>query len=77
MLESLGRIQNPFVRSLTAATTVGSVVTLTAAVAIGVAKAKDESAHRFEAFLNSALKASKLLLKWDERVLSSDTQSHS
>lgn len=47
MLESLGRIKNPFLRSLTAATTVGSVVTLTAAIAIGVAKIKDNSAYRF------------------------------
>lgn len=47
MLESLGRIKIPFVRSVTAAATVCSVVTLTIAVAIGVAKAKDESAYRF------------------------------
>ena len=46
MLESLGRIKSPFVRSLTAAATACSVVTLTTAVALGVAKTKDESAFR-------------------------------
>jgi hypothetical protein len=35
MLESLSRIQNPFVKSLTAAATVGSVITMVAAIALG------------------------------------------
>jgi ferredoxin-NADP reductase len=47
VLENLGKIQNPFLRSVTAAATACSVVTLTMAVALGVAKAKDESAYRF------------------------------
>ncbi|MBM0745434.1 2Fe-2S iron-sulfur cluster binding domain-containing protein (plasmid) [Phormidium sp. CLA17] len=46
MFESLGRIQNPFVRSLTAAFTTLSVITLTSAIAIGVTKSKDESAYK-------------------------------
>ncbi|HBB31205.1 MAG TPA: oxidoreductase [Cyanobacteria bacterium UBA9273] len=46
MVESLGKIKNPFVRSVTAAVTACSVVTLTVAVALGVTKAKDESAYR-------------------------------
>lgn len=46
MLESLGRIQHPFTRSLTAAATVGSAVTLAAAIALGVTHANDESAYR-------------------------------
>ncbi len=47
MLESLGRIQNPLVRSVTAAATVCSVATLAAALVIGVTNAKDKSAYRF------------------------------
>lgn len=47
MLESLGRIKNPLVRSVVAAATVGSVVTLSAAVVIGVTNAKDKSAYQF------------------------------
>lgn len=46
MLESLGRIKNPLVRSLTAAATACSIVTLTAAVVIGVTNAKDKSAYQ-------------------------------
>lgn len=46
MFESLGNIQNPFVRSLTAAFTTLSVITLTSAIAIGVTKSKDESAYK-------------------------------
>ncbi|MHC5672740.1 ferredoxin reductase domain-containing protein [Nostoc sp.] len=44
MLESLGRIKNPLVRSIAAAATVGSVITLSAAVVIGVTNAKAKSA---------------------------------
>lgn len=50
MLESLGKIKNPFVRSVAAAVTACSVVTLTAAVALGVTKAKDESAYRLAVY---------------------------
>lgn len=46
MLDSLGRIQNPFVRSLTAAATVGSVVTMAAAVGLGITSAKENVAYR-------------------------------
>ena len=56
MLESLGRIKSPFVRSVTAAATVCSVVTLTTAVALGVAKAKDESAYRFGVYSDQKTK---------------------
>ncbi|MBU7584214.1 MAG: 2Fe-2S iron-sulfur cluster binding domain-containing protein [Nostoc sp. TH1S01] len=47
MLESLGRINHPFVRSLAAAATVGSVVTLSTAIIIGFANPKDKSANQF------------------------------
>lgn len=50
MLESLGRIKNPLVRSIAAAATVGSVITLSAAVVIGVTNAKDKSAYQFGVF---------------------------
>jgi len=53
MLESLSRIQNPFVKSLTAAATVGSVITMVAAITLGATKAKDNAAYR--AALYSAL----------------------
>ncbi|MEH2249618.1 2Fe-2S iron-sulfur cluster-binding protein [Nostoc sp.] len=46
MLESLGRIKNTLVRSVAVAATVGSVVTLSAAVIIGVTNAKDKSAYQ-------------------------------
>ena len=46
MLESLSRIQNPAIRSSTAALTALSVITLASAIAIGVAKPKDESAAK-------------------------------
>lgn len=46
MFESLGRIHNPFARSLTAAFTTLSVITLASAIAMGVTKSKDESAYR-------------------------------
>ncbi|MDZ8225670.1 hypothetical protein [Nostoc sp. ChiVER01] len=47
MLESLGRIKNPLVRSIAAAATVASVITLSAAVVIGVTNAKAKSAYQF------------------------------
>jgi uncharacterized protein len=47
MLESLGRIKNPLVRSMAAAVTVGSVVTLSAAVVIGITNTKAKSAYQF------------------------------
>lgn len=53
MLEGLGRIQNPLVRSLTAAVTVGSAVTMAAAIGLGITNAKDNTAYR--AALYSAL----------------------
>lgn len=46
MLESLGRIQNPFARSVTAAVTVGSAITMAAAIALGITNAKDDAAYR-------------------------------
>ena len=46
MLEGLGRIQSPWVRSLTAAATAFSVVTLVGAIAIGTTS-KDKSAYRW------------------------------
>lgn len=47
MLENLGKIKNPFVRSLTVAATTFSVATLTAAVLIGVTNPKAKSDYRF------------------------------
>lgn len=47
MLESLGRIQNPWVRSLTAAATAFSVITMASAVAIGTTPPKDKLAYRW------------------------------
>jgi len=46
MFESLGRIQNPFVRSLTVAFTTLSVITLASSLTIGATKSKDESAYK-------------------------------
>lgn len=46
MLESLGRIKNPLVRSVAVAATVCSLVTLSTAVIIGVTNAKDKSAYQ-------------------------------
>ncbi|MDX2216967.1 MAG: 2Fe-2S iron-sulfur cluster-binding protein [Oculatellaceae cyanobacterium bins.114] len=46
MFESLGRIQNPVTRSLTAAFTTCSVVTFASAIALGVTQAKDDSAYK-------------------------------
>jgi uncharacterized protein len=46
MLRSLGHIQNPLLRSLTAAVTVGSVATLASAIAIGILNPKDKSAYQ-------------------------------
>jgi hypothetical protein len=46
VLESLGKIKNPFVRSLTAAATTFSVATLAAALVIGVTNPKGKSAYQ-------------------------------
>jgi uncharacterized protein len=46
MLESLGRIQNPLARSLTAAVTVGSVMAMVAAIGLGITNAKESAAYR-------------------------------
>jgi uncharacterized protein len=46
VLESLGRIQNPVTRSLTAAVTAFSVVTLASAIAIGTTNPKNKSAYQ-------------------------------
>jgi uncharacterized protein len=46
VLESLGRIQNPWARSLTAAATAFSVVTLASAIAIGTTNPKDKSGYQ-------------------------------
>jgi uncharacterized protein len=45
VLQSLGRIQNPWIRSLTAAVTACSFVTLASAIAIGIINPKDKSAY--------------------------------
>jgi uncharacterized protein len=45
VLQSLGRIQNPWIRSLTTAVTACSVVTLASAIAIGIINPKDKSAY--------------------------------
>jgi uncharacterized protein len=47
VLESLGRIQNSWVRSLTAAVTACSVVTLVSAIAIGTTSPKDKAAYQW------------------------------
>jgi uncharacterized protein len=47
VLDSLGRIQNPWIRSLTAATTACSVITLASVIAIGTINLKDESAYQW------------------------------
>ena len=52
MLESLGRIKNPLVRSLTAATTTFSVATLTAALVIGLTNPKGKSDYRVETYFS-------------------------
>ncbi len=46
MFESLRKIRNPVIRSLTATFTTFSVVTIASAIALGTTKAKDESAYR-------------------------------
>jgi len=46
MLESLGRIRNPLVRSLTAAVTVGSAITMAAAIGLGITNAKENAVYR-------------------------------
>ena len=46
MLSSLGRINNPLVRSITAASTSLAMATLIAAVAIGLTNPKDKSANK-------------------------------
>jgi uncharacterized protein len=45
VLQSLGRIQNLWIRSLTAAMTACSVVTLASAIAIGIINPQDKSAY--------------------------------
>ena len=45
MIESLERIKNPLVRSLTAAATAFSAVTLTVTVVIGGTNAKDKAGY--------------------------------
>lgn len=46
MLDGLRRIRNPLVRSITAGVTVGSTITLAAAIAIGVSSSKHEAAYK-------------------------------
>lgn len=80
MLESLGRIQNPLVRSLTAAVTVGSATTMAAAIALGVTNAKENAAYR--AALYAALAGTGggailgLLYPARENQLSTQIQAH-
>lgn len=52
MLQSLRRIRNRFVRSVTAAATTYSFVILATAVVIGVIKTKDKSAYRFAVYFS-------------------------
>ncbi|MGQ4646375.1 2Fe-2S iron-sulfur cluster-binding protein [Lyngbya aestuarii] len=47
MFASLRKIENPFLRSTTAALTASSIVTIIVALAIGITKPRDESAHKF------------------------------
>jgi uncharacterized protein len=46
MLESLGRIQNPWLRILTAAFTTLATITIASSIVIGTTKTKDPSAHK-------------------------------
>jgi uncharacterized protein len=46
MFDSLGKIQNPLLRSLTAAFTAMSVIAIGSAIIIGITKSKDESAQK-------------------------------
>ena len=46
MLKSLGRIQNPLIRSITAASAAFAIVTMLAAVAIGLNDSKDKTANK-------------------------------
>ena len=62
MLESLGRIQNPWIRSLTAAMTACSVVTLTSAIAIGTINPKDESSYSWGVYASLLATGSGALL---------------
>ena len=50
MLDSLGKIQNPLIRSIAAATTTFSAVIITSAVLIGFTKPRDESIHRLSVY---------------------------
>jgi len=56
MLESLERIQNPFLRSLTTALTTLSVITIASAIAISTTKSTDQSAYK-TAFYSSLIGA--------------------
>ena len=46
MFESLGKIQNPFVRSLTVAFTSLSVMTIASSIVIGSIQSKNESVYK-------------------------------
>ena len=46
MFSSLGKIKNPFLRSITTASTSLAIVTLMSAVAIGLINPKDKSANQ-------------------------------
>jgi uncharacterized protein len=46
MFDSLGKIQNPLLRSLTATFTAMSVITIGSAIVVGITKSKDESAQK-------------------------------
>jgi uncharacterized protein len=46
MFDSLGKIRHPLLRSLTAAFTAMSVITIGSAIVIGITKSKDESAQK-------------------------------
>jgi uncharacterized protein len=46
MFESLSRIQHPVARSVTAAFTTLSIITLASAIVVGVTKPKDESVYK-------------------------------
>jgi uncharacterized protein len=79
MFESLGRIQNPVVKSLTAALTTFSVITLASAIAIGVTKPKDEAAHKtalYASLLGAGCSALFGLASKGKGTLQTATQAH-
>ncbi|XGV99323.1 MAG: 2Fe-2S iron-sulfur cluster-binding protein [Leptolyngbya sp. BL-A-14] len=78
MFESLQRIKNPFARSVTAAVTTFSAVTLAASIAIGTAKAKDDAAYKtafYAAFIGAGCAALFGFVSPGKRSLETTAQS--